>query len=383
MNSFNRMTVCLFLSTISGPLSAVEYSIVDIGSLGGARTVAYDLNNNGEVVGYSQNTNGESLPFIYSAGVMSSLTKLSENGFSNAYSINNFGQVVGYGQDDGGIWRSIEYVNGQAQQINISTSVNDRARAIDDFGRIFGYFEDAQGTVLPYVAGDNGFSILSFNGLENLSLKNASDNGRVVVELRRDRLIVAIMQYHAGAYSTVYEPLSLAYGSAQAINNAGTVVGTAFNPATSYTQAAVFANGEVEFIGSLLGQNSIANGINSFGTIVGADGFEDIDAGIYFSAGFVYRNGGLFDLNMLIDPSFGYYIDEAIAINDNGQILARGYENGFQRGYILTPITVPEPNALSVVMLVTAATLFRMMFGRSHAVRLPLEVFVTLADDGD
>ena len=48
------------------------------------------------------------------------------------------------------------------------------------------------------------------------------------------------------------------------------------------------------------------------------------------------------DLNGLIEPSLGYWLDEARAINESGQIAANAVTpDGFLHAVLLTP--VPEP----------------------------------------
>jgi probable HAF family extracellular repeat protein len=87
-------------------------------------------------------------------------------------------------------------------------------------------------------------------------------------------------------------------------------------------------------LGTLGGENSSARGINAAGWVVGT---ADTSTG---SDAFLYENGVMYDLNSLIGNAPGIDLTEALAINDNGQILANG-PNGT---YLLTPI--PEPSSL-------------------------------------
>jgi hypothetical protein len=70
----------------------------------------------------------------------------------------------------------------------------------------------------------------------------------------------------------------------------------------------------------------------------------------------------MYDLNTLLDPSStGWQLDEAMAINDQGQIVGTGLYGDQQQAFLLTPLTssdVPEPAALLLVgggMLLLAA----------------------------
>jgi probable HAF family extracellular repeat protein len=89
-----------------------------------------------------------------------------------------------------------------------------------------------------------------------------------------------------------------------------------------------------------LGTNSIGNGINNAGQVVGY---------AYTSGGeehaFLYSNGQMYDLNDLIDPALALTLSEANAINDQSQIVANHRTDfGESSAYLLTPITTPSRN---------------------------------------
>jgi hypothetical protein len=70
--------------------------------------------------------------------------------------------------------------------------------------------------------------------------------------------------------------------------------------------------------------------------------------------GFVYYgSGSIQDLNNLIEPSSGWTIDDADAINDSGQIAAEGYYQGSADAHavLLTPIEEPEPSTLCLLVV--------------------------------
>jgi probable HAF family extracellular repeat protein len=71
----------------------------DLGTLGGDSSVAYGINDSGQIVGGSQSAAGEFSPFLYERGTMYDLSTLlvdhtGEEPFT-AYAINNFGQIAG------------------------------------------------------------------------------------------------------------------------------------------------------------------------------------------------------------------------------------------------------------------------------------------------
>jgi probable HAF family extracellular repeat protein len=100
------------------------------------------------------------------------------------------------------------------------------------------------------------------------------------------------------------------------------------------------------------GENSVAVGVNDMGQIVG---YSDTPSG---QDAFLYTDGQMVDLNNLIDPSSGWSIVEADGINDDGQIVATGYQDGLGGEFdtlLLTP--VPEPVSASMLVFVLLSKL--------------------------
>src|ERR1051326_241247 len=81
------------------PASAANHTLtpVDLGTLGGSFSSAFDLNDHDHVVGFSQTTSGATHAFLWEAGVMTDLDT-GVGGFSRADAINNHGQIVGVSQ---------------------------------------------------------------------------------------------------------------------------------------------------------------------------------------------------------------------------------------------------------------------------------------------
>jgi len=85
-------------------------SLKDIGTLGGNNGYSLGINYNGEVVGYSQTSNGNDHAFIYSADKMKDLNSVLLNGLgwtlTRATGINTAGQIVGNGINPSGQQRA-------------------------------------------------------------------------------------------------------------------------------------------------------------------------------------------------------------------------------------------------------------------------------------
>ena len=89
----------------------VENNITDLGTFGGDDSWAYDLNNDGHVVGWAEAVDGTYQAFLYDGFQMQNLGTLGGL-FSAAYGINDVGEIVGYAQDSSGqmhavLWTSV------------------------------------------------------------------------------------------------------------------------------------------------------------------------------------------------------------------------------------------------------------------------------------
>jgi probable HAF family extracellular repeat protein len=75
--------------------------MTDLGTLVGAVSWAYDVNDNGQVVGWAYTTSNAEHAFLYSGSMMIDLNTLIDllSGWAlqEAYDINDAGQIVGYG----------------------------------------------------------------------------------------------------------------------------------------------------------------------------------------------------------------------------------------------------------------------------------------------
>jgi probable HAF family extracellular repeat protein len=109
--------------------------------------------------------------------------------------------------------------------------------------------------------------------------------------------------------------------------------------------AFLYSNGVTTSLGTLGGDVNWANGVNNAGQVVGAA----LTASNAAQHAFLYSNGVMTDLNSLIDPASDWTLEEADAINDNGQIVCCGYQvgSGQQHAILLTPVSVLKVSALA------------------------------------
>jgi len=107
-------------------------------------------------------------------------------------------------------------------------------------------------------------------------------------------------------------------------------------------RAFIYQGDAMRDLGSLGGVGVTAFAINNRGAIVGAAANE---AGR--QRAFIYADERMIDLNTLIDPEHAdrYELQSAVAINDEGAILASGVDraSGAFRSFFLTPVRPVSP----------------------------------------
>jgi probable HAF family extracellular repeat protein len=108
--------------------------MTDLGTLGGSTSIAYAINNVGQIVGHASPPNSSVHAFLYSGGKMTDLGVFYDSSVAEA--INSFGVVVGDSDT-----RAFIYTGGKLQDLNTlipsgSGWVLTEATGINDTGQI-------------------------------------------------------------------------------------------------------------------------------------------------------------------------------------------------------------------------------------------------------
>jgi len=269
---------------ITGPHGV---GITDLGTLGGAQSFAYGINDAGQVVGRSElPSRGSAHAFI--TGVngegMRDLGPLGSN-YSEGLAINGAGRVVG------------------------------RANASDtNFGHAF-------------ITGPNGEGARDLGTLGgNYSVGLAvNSSGQVVgrAYTSENNFPRAFITGPNGEGMKELSALTGHYSEARDINDSGEVVGWSYASPNILSAHAFITgpNGEgARDLGTLGGSFSEALGINDSGEVVGQADTRDYNTKHAFITG--PKGDGMADLNSLVDLPEGVILTRAVDINNTGQVVA-------------------------------------------------------------
>ena len=337
--------VAIFTSFAQPARGDVKYTVTDLGVLpGGTDSFAAGVNNLGQVVGVSDIPHVGSKAFLYSNGQMQDLGTLG--GQSDATGINDAGQIVGWAVTTTGDTHAFLYGNGHMQDLGTLGGSGSYAGGINGTGQVAGYSYLSNGDIRAFLY--SGGQMQDFSAGSFDAAYAINNVGQIVGQGPSG----AALLYSGGTTKDLGTLPGGADYHPTGINDAGQVAGT-FSIELS-PHAFLYSGGQMKDLGALWGTYSYsdAEGINNAGQVVG-----EFDTGTA-SGAFLYSNGTMIDLSTLIDPSSGWTLGGATAINDLGQIVGNGYNSAGQNdAFLLTP--TPEPATLTLLAVASMAMLRR------------------------
>ncbi len=316
-----------------------EHRLINLGTLGGDLSVAWAINDRGEIVGYSTSSNGEQHAFCYRDGFMRSL----DDKPSAAVAINDAGQITGtyLTRNQNTLTNWIPSFTQQPVVFQADAQVNLLQ------GNNTGYASgiNNQGEIVGSI--DPGHAFVFRNGLvTELPILSSADGPSAATAINNHGDIVGfsgISPQHPFLYSCglMYDlgTLGGSIAGALAINNRGEIAGFSTTTSNAEMHAFLYRQGRMIDLGGLQGvqqgTNQVANfhpkmisygsAINNWGQIVGNASTTN-----GANHAFLYSDGTMTDLNSLVklahvngSPGFLTLIG-AVGINNWGQIVGIG-----------------------------------------------------------
>jgi uncharacterized membrane protein len=353
------LAILLYISVATSK-AKILYKLTILGTLGEYDcTTPLSINNNGQIVGVGVSN----IPPNHSRAILFDTTGNGQNidlgtlggQDSRANFISSDGRIVGWATDSSSssVATLFDPTGGQ-NNINLGklNGRSSQAQAINDSVQIVGEFWPPTSNcraVLFDSSGNNNSIILDNRpGVGSSGCSSINSYGQIVGTISSYNPIDG-WQSQACIFDPTGDGNNIKLGtitgdggsSANYINDNNQIIGVATS-SLGYNQAALFdptGNGNNINLGSISGyESSEAYSINNHGQIVGLAYNDYTWTAVLFDA---TGNGNNIDLNTLIDPSSGWNLMLATAINDNGWIVGYAMNTlGKGEAFLLTPITV-------------------------------------------
>jgi probable HAF family extracellular repeat protein len=331
-------TLLAFSSLHSITAGAQQYSMSDLGTLGGTYSGGYGINSAGQVVGASYTAKDALLrPFLYgNAGMIDLGTLGGIVGYG--YGVNHAGHVTGLSDTRNG-QHAFLYSNGSMVDLGTLGGSDSAGYGINTAGQITGFSSTANnGAQHAFLYSYGSMSDLGTLGGADSYGYSINDIGQIVGTAADKYGTYHAFLYRNGSMTDIGS-LGGGYGEANGINSGGQITGISLT-AGHALHAFLYSNGAMKDLGTLGGARSAGLGINRGGQVVG----YSLTANNAQRA-FVYSKSIMKDLNSLIEPGgpLAKYVTltDAMAINDNGWIVADGIDSrtGDTNAYLLQAVS--------------------------------------------
>ncbi len=356
ISSISSLTLAAMFAAAHASAQTPMYHVTDLSA--GRPCVATAINDAGQTAGSCAQASSTPLrAAAWKDTGVSDLGVLPNGHYASANAINSFGVTVGEG--DTGDWQPRPFVTFKGSLLNVDPSggANMRAVGIMDSGIIFGnYARGLSGNTsawtpvyyveepskpgryrryeLPRLAGGDSKLNTAYATASN---QRGQAAGWVQTSILGQR---GAFWNNDAAHSVVaLEPIA---GSSQSIawgiNDIGQAVGGSWIPFVG--DRAVLWNNDAAHtpidLGVLPGDvSSTAMAVNAAGQVVGVSVSPTNERRAFLS-----QQGVIVDLASLVAPEDGAWsVTQVFAINNAGQIVAMGSNNGRVASILLTPIT--------------------------------------------
>ncbi len=308
-------------------------------TLNSVYSVANAINDNEQIAGDTRTNPGQpQVPFSYFGNTLNVIGTGTDQ---TAQGINQLGQIAGSQEKINPFGRP---ANGENPAIY---DLNTQSWSVADITTFY-----PRGRVQGVYAG-------------RMRLIGINDSGIAIGNETRSGLIYSDRPFILLPDTQTAEFLPVGVGSQiTAINNQNHMVGGQGSRFTNSRARAIYGraffydynNADFVDLGTLSeAETSVsrANDINESDQVVGTSTlFTYKDPNNLWSViaertthAFIWENGAMTDLNDLIPPNTGWVLVSATAINDNGDILGLGINNGVTHGYVLDAGSIGQPPA--------------------------------------
>lgn len=359
--------------TIAGALvlgtSALGQTVQVLGSLGGEGSIAWGINNKGEIVGESLLADGATVRATHWSFNLqvSDLGLATGSQHSVAYAINDHGVSVGYSEFADGrrtatLWQGWPRGDSDWGLVDLGAQMNAIGSSIawdvNNHNQVVGQAALSPGFAKGFLWDEwDGGRIAGASRFYQGGANRAINNSGVIVGSAfffgdPDDAFLSRPDGKGGYFDSDIAPPGYNLSIATDINDFDMCVGFTSHGVDEGWQAAIFhGRGEVTLLGTLEGlESSEANAVNNNGMIVG----YAWDSGDFVenSRAWVWVDGRMYDLNDFITEGSGFvHLLQATDVNDYGDIVGFGLlADGTTAGFVIRNF-VPAPGTAGLMVI--------------------------------
>lgn len=171
----------------------------DLGTLGGSQSYARAVNESGQVVGWTENRRYETCAFVWEAGKMRELQRGAENRAAYAIAVNDLGHAVGKVENAEGVTHAALWDRrGRLALLDLESSIRSEANAINNQAEVVGTAEVTQKKPVAFLWHNRHFYDLNTlipanSGWRLVNAQAINDRGEIIGWGEKDGKIRAFL----------------------------------------------------------------------------------------------------------------------------------------------------------------------------------------------
>src|SRR5208282_1155136 len=156
-------------------------SLTDLGTLGGQQSAALGINNSGTICGWAETASGNTVPALWNGGAVTALPTLG-GASGTAWGINDAGTAVGYSDLSNGGYHAALWSGGGVQDLGTLGGAYSVAYDINNSGEAVGTASDSAGRDRAVLWGPGGATDLgALSGGQWTAGSGVNESGEVIL----------------------------------------------------------------------------------------------------------------------------------------------------------------------------------------------------------